>query len=275
MAPNTQRTTEGRPGELEGRWGGDGTTTERELTHATAESCLRFRKVPTYARIYNGPVRLLLVEDDPKLGPLLSKVLSSHGYVVTLARDAAEARAIAGTNIDLAVVDRMLPDGDGLDVCTSLRRADFEGPILMLTARGEARDRVHALDLGADDYLTKPFDMDELLARLRALLRRGPRIASFDVGPIHLDIGRRNAFSRGRLLELTAREFELFAYLARRAGQLVAKAELVENVWDADEVVPNVVEVHVSRLRDKLGVDAALIETVRGHGYRVRMENAQ
>ena len=220
-------------------------------------------------------MRLLLVEDDPKLGPLLARVLEASGYAVTLASDAAAARAIRGADLDLAVVDRMLPDGDGLDVCTSLRRGDFDGPILMLTARGETKDRVNALDLGADDYLTKPFDMDELLARLRALLRRGPRITSFDVGPLHLDIGRRNAFSRGRLLELTTRELDLLAYLARRAGHIVPKAELVENVWDAGEVVPNVVEVHVSRLRDKLGDDASLVETVRGIGYRLRMEGAK
>ncbi len=219
-----------------------------------------------------APVRLLLVEDDPKLGPLLVQVLESSGYTVTLASDAARAQAVRGSELDLAVVDRMLPDGDGLDVCTSLRRADFEGPILMLTARGETKDRVHALDQGADDYLTKPFDVEELLARLRALLRRGPRITTIDVGPLHLDIGRRIAFSRGRLLELTARELDLLTYLARRAEQVVPKAELVENVWEADEVVPNVVEVHVSRLRDKLGDDAGLIQTVRGIGYCLRLE---
>lgn len=217
-------------------------------------------------------MRLLLVEDDPKLGPLLARVLGASGYTVTLAAAAAQARSVGGGDVDLAVVDRMLPDGDGLDVCTSLRRADFEGPILMLTAKSETKDRVHALDLGADDYLTKPFDMEELLARLRALLRRGPRIMSFDVGPLHFDVGRRNAFVRERLLELTGREFDLLAYLARRAGQTVSKAELVENVWEAGEVVPNVVEVHVSRLRDKLGAAAELIETVRGHGYRVSAE---
>ena len=220
-------------------------------------------------------VRLLLVEDDPKLGPLLVRVLETSGYAVTLASDAAGAQAVRGTELDLAVVDRMLPDGDGLDVCTSLRRADFEGPILMLTARGETKDRVHALDQGADDYLTKPFDVEELLARLRALLRRGPRITTIDVGPLHLDIGRRIAFSRGRLLELTARELDLLTYLARRAEQVVPKVELVENVWDADEVVPNVVEVHVSRLRDKLGDDAELLQTVRGVGYCLRREGTR
>jgi DNA-binding response OmpR family regulator len=214
----------------------------------------------------------LVVEDDKKLGPLLVRVLSANGYTVMFRPTAAEAKAVRTSDLDLAVVDWMLPDGDGLDVCTHLRRSQFDGPILMLTARGETKDRVHALDLGVDDYLTKPFAMDELLARLRALLRRPPLIASLEVGPLHLDIGQRNAFIGGKLVELTAREFDLLAYLARRPGHAVTKIELVENVWDAGEIVPNVVEVHVSRLRDKLGDHAWLVETVRSVGYRLRAD---
>jgi len=217
-------------------------------------------------------VHVLLVEDDRKLGPLLVRVLSANGYVVTFRPTIAEAKNVRPGDIELAVIDRMLPDGDGLDLCTHLRRADFEGPIMVLTARGETKDRVQALDLGADDYLTKPFAMDELLARMRALLRRGTRVAALDVGPIHVDVGRRNAFAEGKLLDLTVREFDLLAYLARRAGKAVAKAELVEDVWDAQEIVPNVVEVHVSRLRDKLGELAWVIETLRGIGYRMRVD---
>ncbi|AKU98678.1 Phosphate regulon transcriptional regulatory protein PhoB (SphR) [Labilithrix luteola] len=217
-------------------------------------------------------MRLLLVEDDRKLGSVLTRVLTSHGYQVVLAANATQARTADVSAIDLAVVDWMLPDGDGLQVCIDLRRADYEGPVLMLTARGQTKDRVQALDLGADDYLTKPFEMEELLARLRALLRRGPRLAALDVGPLHLDIGRRNAFANGKFLALTVREFDLLAYLARRAGQVATKIELIENVWDADEIVPNVVEVHVSRLRDKLGDHAWTIETLRGAGYRLRAE---
>lgn len=224
---------------------------------------------------YPRAVHVLLVEDDPKLGPLLARGLGESGHRVALRPTVAEARAFDPSATDLAIVDWMLPDGDGLEVCTLLRRADFDGPILMLTARGEVKDRVQALDLGVDDYLTKPFAMDELLARLRALGRRGPRLATFDVGPIHLDVGRRNAFAGGKLLDLTAREFDVLAYLARRPGHAVSKAELVENVWDAAEVVPNVVEVHVSRLRDKLAAHASMIETVRGTGYVLRLEVAQ
>ena len=217
-------------------------------------------------------MRVLVIEDDPKLGPLLVRVLESNGYVAVLGQNVAEARACRPEEIDLAVVDWMLPDGDGLEVCQELRRVDFQGPILMLTARGETRDRVHALDLGVDDYLTKPFAMDELLARLRALMRRGPRLMTVDVGDLHLDVGRRYAFVGGKLLELRAREFDLLAYLARQGGRAATKSELVENVWDADEIVPNVVEVHVSRLRDKLGEHAWMVETLRGIGYRIRTE---
>ncbi len=215
-------------------------------------------------------MHLLLVEDDRKLGTLLARVLTSSGYTVSVAPTLEAAKAADAEALDLAVVDRMLPDGDGVELCAHLRRASFEGPILMLTARGETRDRVHALDLGADDYLTKPFEIEELLARLRALSRRGPLVASLDVGPLHLDMARRNAFARGVLLPLTAREFDLLAYLARRRDQPVSKAELVQSVWEADEVVPNVVEVHMSRLRDKLGEDAWIIETIRGVGYTLR-----
>jgi DNA-binding response OmpR family regulator len=222
----------------------------------------------------NG-VRVLLVEDDRTLGPLLERVLSANGYVVSLRATAADARAVRDAELDLAIVDWMLPDGDGVEVCTHLRRNDFDGPILMLTARGETKDRVQALDLGVDDYLTKPFAMDELLARLRALVRRGARITTLDLGDLHLDIGRRNAFALGKFLELTDREFDLLSYLARRPGDPVTKAELVENVWDAEEIVPNVVEVHVSRLRDKLGEHAWMIETLRGVGYRLRAEKVR
>lgn len=217
-------------------------------------------------------MRLLLVEDDPKLGELLVRVLTSHQYAVTLARSVAEARAVSNEEFQFALVDWMLPDGDGLEICTLLRRGFYTGPIVMLTARGEIDDKVRALDLGADDYLTKPFELDELLARLRAWARREARSMSLEVGVIHIDVARRFSFLRGRLLTLTSREFDLLTYLARHAGRPVSKQELAMQVWDETEVVANVVEVHVSRLRDKLGPDSGLLETVRGQGYRLRAE---
>ena len=214
-------------------------------------------------------VQLLFVEDDLKLGALLQRVLQDNGYGVTLCRSVAAVRGGAPFEQELAIVDWMLPDGDGLEVCTLLRRGGFAGPILMLTARGETKDKVHALDLGVDDYLTKPFELDELLARLRALSRRGASVLSLDAGPIHIDVAKRYAFVRGRLLDLTARELDLLAYLVKRAGTTVSKAEIAENLWEAGESMWNVVEVNVSRLRDKLGADASLLETVRGQGYRL------
>lgn len=218
-------------------------------------------------------MRLLILEDDPKLGPLLASVLGDNGYHPTLVASASAALALRSEEFEMAVIDRMLPDGDGLSVCVGLRRNGFEGAILMLTARAELKDRVHALDQGADDYLTKPFEIDELLARLRALARRGPRILAINAGPLHIDLGRRNAFLREALLPLTEREFDLLAHLCRHAGQVVTKAELLGSVWEAEEIVPNVVEVHLSRLRQKLGEDAGLIETIRKAGYRLRADD--
>lgn len=211
-------------------------------------------------------MKLLLVEDDRKVGHLLVEVLATHGYEVTLAPTVRDALAHR-SEFEIAVIDWMLPDGDGVQVCTALRRADFDGPVMFLTARGEIKDRVHALDFGADDYLVKPFDIDELLARLRALTRRGPRIACLDVGPIHIDLMRRYAFVHKQLLDLAPREFDLLTYVARHPGKVIAKDELVTNVWQADEIVPNVVEVNISRLRTKLGTEARMLQTVRGAGY--------
>lgn len=221
-------------------------------------------------------MHLLLVEDDPAISHFLVKGLREEHHLVDLVEDghAAEAQALE-EDYDAIVLDLMLPGQDGFTVCRRLRAQGVDAPILVVTARHQVADKVLGLDAGADDYLVKPFAMDELLARLRALLRRAPRMAALDVGDLHLDIGRRNAFAGGKLLELTQREFDLLAFLARRTGRAVTKPELVENVWDADEIVPNVVEVHVSRLRDKLGDHAWMIETLRGVGYRLTTERAR
>jgi len=215
-------------------------------------------------------VKVLLVEDDPKLGPLVSRALGSDRHEVTLATSVGDAQRVAGP-FDVAVVDWMLPDGDGLELCGHLRRAGFDGPTLMLTCRGETKDRVTALDRGVDDYLTKPFDMDELLARVRALGRRGRRAGELDVGALHIDVWRRNVFASGRLLPpFTTIELDLLLHLAQRPNETVSKHELVLAVWDGQDIASNLVQVAVSRLRDKLEDHAWMVETVRGEGYRLR-----
>jgi DNA-binding response OmpR family regulator len=222
-------------------------------------------------------VKALVVEDDAKVARLLSRVLQEEGFVVDACTSAADAITLgASLSYDLMVLDWMLPEGSGLDVCRTLRRKGISAPIIMLTARGEVAERVLGLEAGADDYVCKPFHVDELLARVHAVLRRSQgTVSRFAVGPLEIDRTRRAATLRGALLDLTAREFTLLAYLAQRAGQVVSRTELLAHAWEARfDPGSNLVEVHVSRIRDKLGVDAGCIETVRGQGYRLRAEGA-
>lgn len=218
-----------------------------------------------------------MVEDDAKVARLLSRVLQEEGFVVDACASAADAITLGGSlSYDLMVLDWMLPEGSGLDVCRTLRRRGISAPIIMLTARGEVAERVLGLEAGADDYVCKPFHVDELLARVHAVLRRSQgTVSRFAVGPLEIDRTRRAATLRGALLDLTAREFTLLAYLAQRAGQVVSRTELLAHAWEARfDPGSNLVEVHVSRIRDKLGSDAGCIETVRGQGYRLRAEGA-
>lgn len=218
-----------------------------------------------------------MVEDDAKVARLLSRVLQEEGFVVDACTSAADAINLGSSlSYDLMVLDWMLPEGSGLDVCRTLRRRGISAPIIMLTARGEVAERVLGLEAGADDYVCKPFHVDELLARVHAVLRRSQgTVSRFVVGPLEIDRTRRAAALRGALLDLTAREFTLLAYLAQRAGQVVSRTELLAHAWEARfDPGSNLVEVHVSRIRDKLGADAGCIETVRGQGYRLRADGA-
>lgn len=222
-------------------------------------------------------MKALIVEDDAKVARLLSRVLQEEGFVVDTCASAADAITYGGSlSYDLMVLDWMLPEGSGLDVCRTLRRRGISAPIIMLTARGEVAERVLGLEAGADDYLCKPFHVDEFLARVHAVLRRSQgTVSRFVVGPLEIDRPRRAATLRGAPLDLTAREFTLLAYLAQRAGQVVSRTELLAHAWEARfDPGSNLVEVHVSRIRDKLGADAGCIETVRGQGYRLRAEGA-
>lgn len=214
-------------------------------------------------------MRVLIVEDDPNLGELLMRVLGEEGAEPTLCTTAAEGLREANRRYDTIVLDWMLPDGDGPTFCETLRRSNVLSAVLMLTARGEVQDRVRGLRAGADDYLVKPFEIEELLARLEALSRRNRQIAPLVLGELSIDrLGRRCTLS-GAPLDLTAREYDLLLRLADAHGEPVSRARLLEDVWRLSfDPGSGLLEVQVSRLRDKLGKDR--IETVRGVGYRLR-----
>lgn len=211
---------------------------------------------------------LLLVEDDRRLGPLLAELLG-EAYEVRLVRDGqAGLHALLTAGADVAVVDRGLPGADGLDMVVRARRAGVETPVLVLTARGTVQDRVEGLDAGAEDYLVKPFEVDELLARLRALLRRhGDGAALLRVPGGRLDVaGRAVHRTQGGTVDLTARESALLELLARRPSRAWSREEVLERVFDRDDV-PNTVDTYVHYLRRKLGT--GVVVTVRGIGYRL------
>jgi two-component system, OmpR family, response regulator len=214
-------------------------------------------------------MRLLLVEDDAKLAAAVSRGLRGEGYAVDHAADGEAALADAHVwDYDAVVLDLMLPRRDGFEVCRTLRERGDGVPILVLTARGNVDDRIRGLDAGADDYLAKPFDFGELLARLRALIRRGPseRSPQLTIGELVVDPARHAVTCAGEPVELTAREFSVLEYLARRPGELVTRAELLDHVWDANyQGSTNIVDVYVGYVRRKLG--RPLIRTVRGAGF--------
>jgi DNA-binding response OmpR family regulator len=217
-------------------------------------------------------MRLLVVEDDTRLADLLARSLRESGYAVDLARDGDEAMAhVAANSYDGVVLDISLPKKDGLTVSREIRALGLTVPILMLTARDAVRDRVVGLDAGADDYLTKPFDLTELHARVRALLRRMPGLAPSQlvIGDLTLDVAAQTVARAGIEITLTTKEFVMLEYLARNAGRVVGRAELVAHVWDEHhDPLTNAVEVYMNRLRKK--VDAGrkpLLHTRRGAGY--------
>lgn len=215
-------------------------------------------------------MRLLLVEDDPLLQRSLAAALREEGYAVDASGDGREGLFKAReTAYDAIILDVMLPGLDGWQVLARLRPV-VRAPVLLLTARDTIPDRVKGLDHGADDYLTKPFDLDELLARLRALIRRsaGRVHPAISLGAVELDTAAREARLDGRPVPLTAREYSLLEYLALHRGKVVARAELYAHLFDEDDdSLSNLLDVHVSNLRKKLGPD--LIVTRRGQGYLV------
>jgi two-component system OmpR family response regulator len=223
-------------------------------------------------------MRLLLAEDDLKLARALDRGLRRAGYGVDVAHDGDAALLNARVyDYDAVVLDVMLPARDGFDVCRALRDERRWTPVLLLTARDQVADRIHGLDAGADDYLVKPFDFGELLARLRALTRRGPspRPPALTVGDLRVDPATRRVTLAGEPVELTAREFAVLEHMARRPGEVVSRTDLLDHVWDENFVgSTNVVDVYVGYLRAKLErpFGRKLIHTVRGAGYRLEPE---
>jgi DNA-binding response OmpR family regulator len=219
-------------------------------------------------------MRILLVEDEPEAARLLAKGLREQAYAVDVAAEGRTAVFRAQTTeYDAVILDVILPALDGLSVCRELRAAGSSVPILMLTARDAVQSRIAGLDSGADDYLTKPFDFNELLARLRAVIRRGVRPPIPDrlrVGSIELDTRSREVTKAGQKLRLTAREYSLIEYFVRHPHNVIGRAEIAEHVWDESyDPFSNVIDVYVQRLRRKIDDPdtESLIRTRRGEGY--------
>lgn len=222
-------------------------------------------------------MRLLLVEDQAKIASFIKRGLEEEHYAVDVVATGEDALAMRDvTAYDLLILDIMLPGIDGFDVCRQLRQRRDAVPILMLTARSSLEDRVTGLDTGADDYLAKPFAFAELLARVRALLRRQDSIKSamLQIADLTLDTASHEVTRAGRSVDLASKEYAVLEYLMRRAGQVVTRTMILEAVWDYDfDPGSNVVDVYIRYLRRKLDdpYPIKLIETVRGSGYRLRM----
>jgi two-component system OmpR family response regulator len=223
-------------------------------------------------------LRLLVVDDDVKLSRAVGRGLRAEGYAVDVVDDGEAALMKAAVwDYDAIVLDVMLPRRDGFEVCRVLRERGCWAPVLMLTARGQVSDRIEGLDLGADDYLAKPFDFGELLARLRALTRRAPpeRPSRLEVGDLVVDPATHEVRRLGESVELTAREFSVLEFLARHPGEVISRAKLLEHVWDENYLgSTNIVDQYVGALRRKLEqpFGRPLIRTVRGVGFRLESQ---
>ncbi len=225
-------------------------------------------------------MRLLVVEDSSKMASLLRRGLTEEGYVVDVVSNGVDAVWLAEEeSFDAIVLDVVLPDIDGFEVCRRLRRAGRWAPLLMLTARDDVSDRVLGLDAGADDYLTKPFAFEELFARVRSLVRRGPieRPPVLRIGDLALDPAAHSVRRGDHPIQLTPKEFALLRYLMQHPGEALSRTQLLEHVWDfAFQGDPNIVDVYIGYLRDKIDrpFGHASLETIRGIGYRFRNEAA-
>lgn len=222
-------------------------------------------------------MHILVVEDEQRLAFLLRRVLLEERHTVDLAHDGNKGLELAlSDTYDVVLLDVMLPGIGGLEICRQMRTEHIMSPVLMLTARGAIEDRVTGLNVGADDYLTKPFAMEELLARVNALLRRRERrfdeTLQLTIGDLTLDLMRHEAHRAGHIIELTAKEFALLEYLMRHPGQVLTRTQITDAVWSYDlDALSNVVDIYIHYLREKVdqGFSHALIKTVRGVGYKI------
>ena len=219
-------------------------------------------------------MRILVIEDNPKMAEAIRKGLCEHGYAVDVANTGFDGEELgADSAYDLILLDLMLPDRDGVEVCRNLRRRCVSAPIIMLTALSATEDKVEGLDAGADDYITKPFEFEELLARVRALLRRGEATEgrTLACADLELDLYARKAKRAEEEWELSNREFALLEYLMRNPNRVLSRAQIGEKVWDMNfEPTSNVIDVYISSLRKKIdrGHDRPLIHTIKNAGYR-------
>jgi DNA-binding response OmpR family regulator len=219
-------------------------------------------------------MQILLVEDDHKAARLLARGLEEEGYTVTVAHAAQDVEAADLARADLAILDWMLPGKDGVTLCGEWRRRGLQTPVLMLTARDAVADRITGLNTGADDYLTKPFEFDELLARVRALLRRSVRTQPvlLQVADLCIDPQTHAVHRGGASLDLTPKEYAILDFLVQHVGEVVSRLQLAEHVWHADLIaIDNLIDVHMKNLRRKVDAPGSepLIATVRGRGFRL------
>jgi len=220
-------------------------------------------------------LRILVVEDNKNLAQAIQRGLNEHGYVVEVCHSGVDAEDLAASSpYDLVILDVMLPDRDGVELCRSLRKRSIATPVLMLTSLSSTRHKVDGLDAGADDYLTKPFEFDELVARARALLRRGQATPAdrLTYGDLELDLLRRSVQRQGTSVQLSAKEFALLEFLVRNAEQVHSRMTISQKVWDMRyEPTSNLVDVYICSLRKKIDRDFTppLIHTVIGYGYRL------
>ncbi|MFA5143654.1 MAG: response regulator transcription factor [Candidatus Omnitrophota bacterium] len=225
-------------------------------------------------------MRILVIEDERKIADFIRRGLKEEGYAVDTSYDGENGLFLAKTNnYDLILLDLMLPKIDGITVCKKLRADKIVSPIIMLTAKDAVKDKVTGLDAGADDYLTKPFAFEELLARIRAILRKKgeqEQATRLAVGDLSLDLTTHKVTRAGKDIELTSKEFALLEYLMRNAGKVVTRTMISEHVWDIDfDTFTNVIDVYINYLRNKIDSDARvkLIQTVRGRGYILKSDN--